>query len=70
MVKAGKYREKPVEELDELVDQLRTDLFNLRVQNTTKELQNVSRIRQTRRDLARVLTVLEEKRQSGDGAKA
>ena len=70
MVKAGKYREKPVEELEELVDQLRTDLFNLRVQNTTKELQNVSRIRQTRRDLARVLTVLEEKRQAGKAVTA
>ena len=61
-MKAAKYREMMADELDEQVDQLRTELFNLRVGNTTKELQNNARIGQTRRELARVLTVLEEKR--------
>lgn len=49
--------------LDELRDeesQLRTVLFNLRVGNTTKELQNTAKIPDTRKELARLLTVLRE----------
>jgi large subunit ribosomal protein L29 len=65
MVKAGRYREKLTEELEDMVDELRTDLFNMRIQNTTKELHDVAKIRRTRRDLARVLTVLREKRAAG-----
>ena len=61
-MKAAKFREMSVDELEEQVDQLRTQMFNLRVGNTTKELQNTARIGGTRRELARVLTVLSEKR--------
>jgi large subunit ribosomal protein L29 len=61
-MKAAKYRDMSEMELDEQVDQLRKELFGLRVGNTTKELQNISRIGQTRRELARVLTVLGQKR--------
>ena len=63
-MKPGKYREMSPDELEDQIDQLRTELFNMRVGNTTKELQNASRIRLTKRDLARVLTVLNEKRRS------
>ena len=59
------YRDLTVEELLDKVDQLRTDMFNLRVKNTTKELTDTSKIRQTRRDLARTLTVLAEKQRAG-----
>ena len=62
MATAGKIRELTLDELEDQIDQLRTELFNLRVCNTTKELQNTARIRQTRRDLARVLTVLGQKK--------
>jgi large subunit ribosomal protein L29 len=65
MVKAGKIRELTLDELEDQIDQLRTEIFNLRVGNTTKELQNSARIRQTRRDLARVLTVLGQKKAAG-----
>lgn len=61
-MKAAKIREMSVDELEEQVDHLRTEMFNLRLQNTTKEIQDTSRVRQARRDLARVLTVLQEKR--------
>ena len=64
MAKAAiKYQDKTVEELLDQVDQLRTEMFNLRVGNTTKELQNSAKIRQTRRDLARTLTFLNRKHQ-------
>jgi large subunit ribosomal protein L29 len=61
-MKAAKYREQTAEDLEEQVDQIRTELFNMRVGNTTKELQDSSKIGRTRRELARVLTVLEERR--------
>jgi large subunit ribosomal protein L29 len=60
-MKAAKYREMGIDELEVQIDQLRTDLFNFRVGNTTKELQDTSKLTATRRELARVLTVLTEK---------
>ncbi|KAB2969907.1 MAG: 50S ribosomal protein L29 [Thermoanaerobaculia bacterium] len=45
----------------ELADQL----FALRLQKTTGQLEKPSKIREAKRELARVLTVLREKRQSG-----
>jgi large subunit ribosomal protein L29 len=67
-MKAAKYREMSIDELEDQVDQLRTELFNLRVGNTTKELQDTSKLTATRRELARVLTVLNERR--GEPAEA
>ena len=61
---AAKYRDMSVEELLDQVDQLRTEMFNLRVGNTTKELQNTNKIRIARRDLARTMTVLTEKQRA------
>jgi large subunit ribosomal protein L29 len=65
-MKAAKFRDMSVEELEDQVDQLRTEMFNQRVGNTTKELQNTATIRQTKRDLARALTILNEKRQQAE----
>lgn len=48
------------EELRAREEELRKSLFHLRTRATTKELENVARIRQERRELARVLTVLRE----------
>lgn len=59
-----KYQDKTVDELLDQVDQLRTELFNLRVGNTTKELQNTAKIRQSRRELARTLTFLNRKQRA------
>jgi large subunit ribosomal protein L29 len=49
---------------EQLVDQarnLREELFNLRFQNSTGELENTGRLRDARRSLARVLTVVGER---------
>lgn len=59
----AQFKDLTVEELLDKVDQLRTEMFNLRVGNTTKELQNTAKIRQARRDLARALTMLSQKQQ-------
>ena len=57
----ARYREMSDEELRDEENQLRTDLFNLRLGNTTKELEDTSKIPGARRALARVLTVLRER---------
>lgn len=59
---AEELRELSVEELEKEAEGLRQELFNLRFQHTTHQLENVMRIRQVRREIARVLTIINEKR--------
>ncbi len=58
---AAELRELTVEELRKRAGELRQELFNLRFQHATGQLENTQRIPLARRDLARVLTVLTEK---------
>ncbi len=60
-MKAAELRDLTVQELRKRADELRQELFNLRFQHATGQLENTQRIPLTRRDLARVLTVLTEK---------
>jgi large subunit ribosomal protein L29 len=60
-MKASDVRAKTVDELkDELVS-LKKEQFNLRFQRATQQLESTSRVREVRRDIARVKTVLGEK---------
>ena len=61
-MKASKFREMSIEELDNEGDALSEQLFKLRFQKATGQLDNVSKFRGVRKDLARVKTVLAEKR--------
>ena len=61
-LKASALREKTVEELRKDQEDLQTQLFKLRFQQSTGQAENPHRIRGVRRDLARVKTVLNEKR--------
>lgn len=54
-------RDLTVEELREKHRQYKEELFNLRFQNAIGQLTNTSRIKDVRRTIARVLTVLQEK---------
>jgi large subunit ribosomal protein L29 len=60
-VKAAAIREMNEDELRARVAELREDLFNLRFRNTMKQLDNPLKIRESRREMARLLTVLKEK---------
>ena len=60
-MKAQEYREQSVEELKQREIELADQLFALRLQKVTGQLENPSKIRAARRDLARVLTVMREK---------
>jgi large subunit ribosomal protein L29 len=62
-MKASEMRDQSVEELQGRESELAEQLFALRLQKVTGQLEKPSRVRQVRKDLARVLTVLREKRE-------
>jgi large subunit ribosomal protein L29 len=59
-MKAQEYRERTLEELQRIGDDLKQDVFNLKFQHATGQLDNVSKLREARRNLARVKTILTE----------
>jgi len=69
-MKADKVREMSAEELSAKERELSEQLFKLRFQKSIGQLDNALRIRETRRDIARVKTVLRQKQgpaQAGTG---
>ena len=64
-VKINKYVEdlkaKSAAELNEELVAAKKELFNLRFQNATNQLDNTSRIKEVRRNIARIQTVITEK---------
>jgi large subunit ribosomal protein L29 len=62
-VKAAEVRELDVEELQRRVAQTRRELFNLRFQHATGQLENTGQLKEVRRNIARLLTVLNQKQQ-------
>jgi large subunit ribosomal protein L29 len=61
-VKPAEIRELGPEELKAKQRELQERLFRLRIQKSTGQLDNPIKIRETRREIARVQTVLREKR--------
>ena len=60
-MKASELRKLSNEELKEKVLELKKKLFNLRFQNKIGSLSNTAEIKQTKKDIARILTILREK---------
>ena len=60
-MKAIELREKTVSELNQSLLELKTELFNLRFQLATGELENPLRINKVKKDIARVKTILRER---------
>jgi large subunit ribosomal protein L29 len=67
-MKAADARAMTVDQLDDEVLKLKKEQFNLRFQRATGQLENTSRVREVRRDIARILTVARQKR-AGDEPK-
>ncbi len=61
-MKATELHALSLEELAAKRDELRTELFGARIRHSTGQLENTARLRQLRRDVARLETVLREKR--------
>jgi large subunit ribosomal protein L29 len=57
-MKAGDVRAKTDDELTGELDKLGKEAFNLRFQRASGQLENTSRVRHVRRDIARIKTVL------------
>ena len=61
-MKASDARVMTVDQLDDEVLKLKREQFNLRFQRATGQLENTSRVREVRRDIARMLTIAKQKR--------
>jgi large subunit ribosomal protein L29 len=60
-MKASEVRELTLEELRQRERDSTEELFNLKFQLATGQLENKMRVRQTRKDLARIKTIIREK---------
>jgi large subunit ribosomal protein L29 len=63
-VKPDKVREMSVDDLKGKEKELQEQLFRLRLQKSVGQIDNALKLRETRRDIARVKTILKEKRGS------
>ncbi|MDP9068535.1 MAG: 50S ribosomal protein L29 [Actinomycetota bacterium] len=66
MAKTSEIRDLSVDELQTRLGEVKEELFNLRFQNATGQLDNYKRLGELRRDVARIKTVLRERELSGD----
>ena len=64
-MKANEIRNLSVEELDKKLADLKKDLFQLRLQHATNQLENPVRINEVKRDIARVKTIIREQQLAG-----
>lgn len=60
-MKASKFHEMSTSELNTRLNELKTELFNLRFQLATSQLTNPMTIKETKHDIARVQTILRER---------
>lgn len=64
-MKASEIRNLSAAELSTKISDLKKDLFNLRLQQATNQLDNTNKIREVKRDIARVNTILRELQLTG-----
>ncbi|MFN2388930.1 MAG: 50S ribosomal protein L29 [Actinomycetota bacterium] len=60
-MKASEVRDLPVDEIESRLVEAKEELFNLRFQNATGQLDNYKRLGQLRRDVARLKTILRQR---------
>ena len=67
--KPGDLRGRTADELSEQLELLGKEIFNLRFQKASGQIENTARVRQARRDIARIKTILGERhRRASAGA--
>ncbi|HEX2516914.1 MAG TPA: 50S ribosomal protein L29 [Chloroflexota bacterium] len=64
-MKASELRELSDADLQKRLNDSRQELFNLRFQLATRKLENTARIRVVRKDVARILQIMGQRRQDG-----
>ena len=65
-MKAAELKGMSLDQLDDQLVKLKKEQFNLRFQRATGQLENTSRVRQVRRDIARLKTVVRQKKANKD----
>ena len=60
-MKAIEFRKMSAEELEAKLKELKSELFNLRIQHAINQLENPHKIADVKKDIARVMTILREK---------
>jgi large subunit ribosomal protein L29 len=69
-MKSEEVRTMTPDQLDEQLGKLKKEQFNLRFQRATGQLENTSRVREVRRDIARIKTVQGQRRSGASNEKA
>ena len=62
-MKVAEVRELDITQLEQRLADTRRELFNLRFQHATGQLENTGQIKEVRKNIARILTVLNQKQQ-------
>ena len=70
MTKVAEFRDKSSDQLTDELTKLKKEQFNLRFQRASGQLENTARIRVVRHDIARVMTVLQQRGGNGQAALA
>jgi large subunit ribosomal protein L29 len=68
-MKAEELKSLSPDQLDEKLGELKKEQFNLRFQRATGQLENTSRVRTVRRDIARIKTVANQRRSGAENKK-
>ena len=69
-MKAAEFKVMTLDQLDDQLVKLKKEQFNMRFQRASGQLESTARVREVRRDIARVMTVQRQKRQPSASAKA
>jgi large subunit ribosomal protein L29 len=64
-MKAEAFRDMSIDQLDDQLEKLKKEQFNLRFQAASGQLENTARVRAVRRDIARAMTIARAKRTGG-----
>ena len=67
-LKVAEIRDLPLEEVAQNLAETKEELFNLRFQNATGQLDNYQRLQELKRDVARIKTILRERELAGTDA--
>ena len=65
-MKAEEFRELTLDQLDDQLVKLKKEQFNLRFQRASGQLENTARVREVRRNIARVKTLARQKRSAAE----
>lgn len=68
-MKADKFRQMTEEELNHELDGLRKNLMSLRTKKVVEQIEDTSQFRKIKKDIARILTILAEKKKAGQTEK-